>query len=139
MHVDSQGRVGRRRASQGESPWQVVAPICHAYWQLALDLLSQEIFSLQTPLGIYIRTRLLKGSTDAGSYFRGATAPLFLSNSDRLLRSLDDFLRHVDSDQGLLTYLRAFFQIWRDYGLMVLLTWQSEVGWESDWLISHPR
>jgi Reverse transcriptase (RNA-dependent DNA polymerase) len=98
--------------------------LCHAYWQLALDRICQEIFSIQTPLGIYTPTRLLQGSTNAGNYFyfQGATAPLFLSSSDlvnRLLQWLDDFLLHAATESGFLKALRAFFQICREYGLKV--------------------
>jgi hypothetical protein len=92
--------------------------LCHAYWQLALDRICQEIFSIQTPLGIYTPTRLLQGSTDAGNYFQGATAPLFLSSSDlvnRLLQWLDEFLLHAATENGLLKALRAFFQNCREY------------------------
>jgi hypothetical protein len=55
--------------------------LCHAYWQLALAVESQEIFSIQTPAGIYTPTRLIQGRTDTGNYFQGATQPLFLEQA----------------------------------------------------------
>jgi hypothetical protein len=36
-----------------------------AFWQIALDKDSQELFSIQTPLGIYTPTRMMQGSQDA--------------------------------------------------------------------------
>jgi hypothetical protein len=41
--------------------------LCHSYWQLALAVESQEIFSIQTPGGIYTPTRLIQGTPDAGN------------------------------------------------------------------------
>jgi hypothetical protein len=48
-----------------------------ASWQIALDKDSQELFSIQTPLGIYTPTRMMQGSQDASNYFHGAVSPLF--------------------------------------------------------------
>jgi hypothetical protein len=47
--------------------------VCHAHWQLTLVIESLEIFSNQTPVGIYTPNRLIQGSTDADNYFQGAT------------------------------------------------------------------
>lgn len=47
--------------------------MAHAYWQLPLSKDSQEILSIQTPLGVYSSNRMLQGSTDAGNHFQAVT------------------------------------------------------------------
>ena len=69
--------------------------LCHAYWQIALAIISQEYLSIQTPLGIFTPDRLIQGSTDAGNYFQGTTEPLFAQDPnliDKVLQWLDDFM-----------------------------------------------
>lgn len=96
--------------------------LCHAYWQLALAENSQEIFSIQTPMGIYTPTRLTQGSTDAGNYFQGTTEPLFNEVPllrDKSLQWLDDFMLHAKTEEELLGALKAFFGTCQKYGLKV--------------------
>jgi RNase H-like domain found in reverse transcriptase/Reverse transcriptase (RNA-dependent DNA polymerase) len=96
--------------------------LCHAYWQLALAVESQEIFSIQSPAGIYTPTRLFQGSTDAGNYFQRATQPLVLEQAalrHRLLQRLGGFLVHAQTEDELLQALHAFFTVCRTYGLKV--------------------
>ena len=49
----------------------------HAYWQLALDEESQEIHSIQTPIGVYTPTRILQGGTDSGNHYQAVTSEKF--------------------------------------------------------------
>jgi Reverse transcriptase (RNA-dependent DNA polymerase) len=96
--------------------------LCHAHWQLALAVELQEIFSIQTPAGIYTPTRLIQGRTDAGNYFQGAIQPLFLEQAalrHSLLQWLDDFLVHAKTEDELLQALRVLFTFCRTYGLKV--------------------
>lgn len=96
--------------------------LCHAYWQIALATESQEIFSIQTPLGIYTPTRLKQGSTDAGNYFQGTTEPLFSQEpilQSKFLQWLDDFMMHTKTEEELLEALRTFFGVCRRYGLKI--------------------
>lgn len=48
--------------------------MCHAYWQLPLGKLSQEVMTVQTPLGIFSPIRVLQCSTDAANHFQAATS-----------------------------------------------------------------
>jgi hypothetical protein len=96
--------------------------LCHTYWRLVVAVESQDIFSIQTPAGIYTLTRLIQGRTDAGNYSQGAKQPLCLEQAvlrHRLLRWLDDILVHAQTEDELLQALRAFFTVCRTYGLRV--------------------
>lgn len=77
----------------------------HAFWRLALHPDSQECMSIQTPLGVFTSTRVLKGSTDAGNHFLSATAQVFLELQERLAQWQDDFLLHAPTEAELLKSL----------------------------------
>lgn len=93
--------------------------MAHAYWQLPLAQDSQEMLSIQTPLGVYSSTRLLQGSTDAGNHFQAVTQELFQEKVPRLLQWLDDFLLHADSEQQLLDSVDQFLGICAEHGLKI--------------------
>lgn len=44
--------------------------LAHGYWQIAVVEESQEMMSIQTPLGIYSSCRLLEGHSDSGNNFQ---------------------------------------------------------------------
>jgi hypothetical protein len=53
--------------SNGDCSCRFVAKLDfpQAFWQIALAKESQELFSVQTPLGTFTPTRMLQGSQDA--------------------------------------------------------------------------
>lgn len=83
--------------------------LCHAYWQVPLHENSQEIMSIQIPLGVYAPTRILQGSTDAKNDFQSVTALAFTDMQANMLQRLADFLLHADNEQNLLSAIRCFF------------------------------
>jgi len=80
--------------------------MCHAYWQVPLHKDSQEVMSIQTPVGVYTSTRILQGSTDAGNHFQATTSNVFRELNEKLIQWLDDFLAHARDEADLLRVLR---------------------------------
>lgn len=93
--------------------------MAHAYWQLPLASDSQELLSIQTPLGVYSSNRLLQGSTDAGNYFQAVTQEAFHPLSQNLIQWLDDFLVHAVNEKDILQALQPFFAICKEYGFKI--------------------
>jgi len=91
--------------------------MCHAYWQIPLHPDSQEIMSIQTPLGVHTPTRILQGGTDAGNHFQSTISQVFAEMASHLLQWLDDFLMHAASETELLRRLGRFFEVCHDFGL----------------------
>jgi Reverse transcriptase (RNA-dependent DNA polymerase) len=89
------------------------------FWQIALDKDSQELFGIQTPLGIWTPTRMMQGFQDASNYFHGAVSPLFDELSTWLKCFLHDYLVHCRTQAELLRTLRQFFCICRRYRLKI--------------------
>jgi Reverse transcriptase (RNA-dependent DNA polymerase) len=90
-----------------------------AFWQIALGKDSQELFSIQTTLGIYKSTRMMQGFQDAFNYFHGAVSPLFDELSTWLECLLDDYHVHSRTEAELLRTLRQIFFICRRYRLKI--------------------
>lgn len=90
--------------------------MAHAYWQLPLAKESQELMSIQTPLGVYSSTRLLQGSTDAGNHFQAVTADAFAELSENMLHWIDDFMLHAPSEEQLLKKIKRFLELSRKAG-----------------------
>jgi Reverse transcriptase (RNA-dependent DNA polymerase) len=99
--------------SNGDSSCRFMAKLDfpQAFWQIALAKESQELFSVQTPLGTYTPTRMLQGSQDASNYFHGVVSPLFDELHSWLKSFLDDYLLHCRTEAELLRTLRQFFCI----------------------------
>jgi len=94
--------------------------MAHAYWQCPLATESQEMMSIQTPIGVYSPTRLLQGSTDAGNHYQAVTHAIFQEElSGRLLQWLDDFLLHAKNEGELLNSLEKYFAVCARYGLKI--------------------
>lgn len=93
--------------------------MCHAYWQIPLDKDSQEVISIQTPLGVFSPKRILQGSTDAGNHFQSVSANVFAELSGNMLQWLDDFLFHASSEEKLLKILERFFELCAEANLKV--------------------
>jgi RNase H-like domain found in reverse transcriptase/Reverse transcriptase (RNA-dependent DNA polymerase)/Integrase zinc binding domain/Integrase core domain/Aspartyl protease len=107
--------------SDGDSSCRVMAKLDfpQAFWQIPLARTSQELFSVQTPLGTYTPTRMLQGSQDASNYFHGVVSPLFDELHMWLKSFLDDYLLHCRTEAVLLRTLRQFFCICRRYRLKI--------------------
>lgn len=83
--------------------------MAHAYWQLPLAKESQEMLSIQNPLGVYSSTRALHGSTDGGNYYQSANA---LSDRVRkLFQWIDDLVLYSGDDAELLDNLLEFLKV----------------------------
>ena len=93
--------------------------MCHAYWQLLLHLLSREIMSIQTPIGVFSPTRILQGSTDSANHFQAATSLAFSELHNHMLQWLDDFLLHASTEEELLSHVRRFLEICNERGLKI--------------------
>lgn len=89
---------------------------CHGYWQLGLEENSQEIMSIQTPIGVYSPTRVLQGGTDSGNNFQMVTRAIFEKRVKRLLQWLDDFLLYATSGEELLEDIEQFLLLCSEYG-----------------------
>jgi Reverse transcriptase (RNA-dependent DNA polymerase) len=101
--------------SNGDSSCRLMAKLDfpQALLQIALAKESQELYSVQTPLGTYTPTRMLQGSQDASNYFHGVVSPLFDELHLSLTSFLDDYLLHCRTEAELLRMWRQFFCIWR--------------------------
>ena len=93
--------------------------MAHAYWQLPLSEDSQEILSIQTPLGVYSSNRVLQGSTDAGNHFQAVTQEKFTTLDDNKLQWMDDFLLHADSQHNLLDVFENFLKVCNHNGFKI--------------------
>jgi Reverse transcriptase (RNA-dependent DNA polymerase) len=107
--------------SEGDSSCRVMAKLDfpQAIGQIPLAGKSQELFSVQTPLGTYTPTRMLQGSQDASNYFHGVVSPLFDELHMWLKSYLDDYLLHGRTETELLRTLRQVFCICRRYRLNI--------------------
>lgn len=93
--------------------------MAHSYWQFPFAEESQEMLSIQTPLGIYSSRRLFQGSIDSGNHFQAVTQKAFQGRVDMLLQWIDDFLIHAESEQELLDSLQKFFTDCEEFGLKI--------------------
>ena len=88
-----------------------------AYWLLPLHPNPQECMSIQTPLGVFIPTRVLQDSTNAGNHFQSATAQVFMELQESLVQWKDDFLMHAESEERLLKLIQKFLELCARFGL----------------------
>jgi Reverse transcriptase (RNA-dependent DNA polymerase) len=91
--------------------------LSHGYWQLQLDESSQECQSFITPDGIFSPTRVLHGTRNAVCHMQSSLQGIFAPLRERLLAWLDDLLLHATHEEMLLTLLRDFFEICREFKL----------------------
>lgn len=92
---------------------------CNGYWQLGLHKDSEEMMSIQTPLGIYTPTRVLQGGTDSGNHFQAVTREKFEGKTNCLLQWLDDFLLHAKSELGLIDEIENFLEVCKENGFKI--------------------
>ena len=91
----------------------------HGYWQLPLSPESQEMLSIQTPLGVFSSRRLLQGGSDSGNHFHAVLSNIFDGRIDKLLQWIDDFLFHAENETELLDSIDQFLSICLEIGLKV--------------------
>ena len=73
--------------------------LAHGYWQVPLAKESQEMMSIQSPVGVYSSRRLLQGGTDAGNHFQAVLQDKFDGRVDKMLQWLDDFLFYASNEK----------------------------------------
>lgn len=92
--------------------------LAHGYWQLRLDKASQEMMSIQTPIGVYTPTRLLQGGSDSGNHFQAVLQDGF-STIKNILQWINDFLLHARTEGKLLGNIEEFLRICQTINLKV--------------------
>jgi hypothetical protein len=91
--------------------------LSQGYWQLSLDVDSQDCQSFITPDGVFTPTRVLHGTTNAVPHFQACVQGILGDLSENILAWLDDLLMYAMNEPALLKLLRLFFQLCRDYNL----------------------
>lgn len=93
--------------------------LAHGYWQIPLADESQEMMSIQTPLGVYSSRRLIQGGSDSGNHFQAVLGEKFEGHVTNLLQWLDDFLFFSKDETGLLNDVEAFLLVCEEINLKV--------------------
>jgi RNase H-like domain found in reverse transcriptase/Reverse transcriptase (RNA-dependent DNA polymerase) len=105
---------------------KVVGSTCFAtfdfssgYFQLPLHPDSQEFQFFICPDGIFSPTRVVQGNVNATAHFQYVFDNLLVRTAldSKLLRWLDDFLAHSDSESAHLVLLHDFFSVCAKHGL----------------------
>lgn len=91
----------------------------HGYRQLPLAKSSQEMLSIQTPLGVSSSKRLLQGGKDSGNHFQAVVSEKFEPHITKMNQWLDDFLLYASTKTELLDNIENFFIVCTDVGLKV--------------------
>ncbi len=92
--------------------------LCHAYLQMQVDSVSQELLTIMTHKGLYRYQRLPFGITSAPALFQRAMDQI-LSGLNGVQCYLDDLLITGKDDEDHLRNLNATLQRLKDYGLRV--------------------
>jgi len=95
------------------------ADLAHSYWQVPLSKESQEMMSIQTPIGVYSSKRLLQGGTDSGNHFQAVLQEKFDGRVKDFLQWIDDFLFYAKNEKELLDNLEAFFRVCLEVGIKI--------------------
>ena len=93
--------------------------LADGYWQVPLSEESQEMMSIQTPIGVYSSRRLLQGGTDSGSHFQAVLQHKFDGRVEKMLQWLDDFLFYATNESELLDNVESFLRICKKIRLKV--------------------
>lgn len=91
--------------------------LAHGYWQVPLAKESQEIMSIQTPIGVYSSRRILQGGTDAGNHFQAMLQEKFAEHVTKMLQWIDDFLFYASDESELLDNLESFCKVCSETGV----------------------
>lgn len=90
----------------------------HGYWQLLLDVMSQECQSFITPFGIYTPTRVIHGTTNAVTHLQSSMMNIIPENlRPFLLIWLDDILIHAPTVENLMQSIQSFFGLCAEYNI----------------------
>ena len=93
--------------------------LAHGYWQVPLSKESQEMMSIQTPIGVYSSRRLLQGGTDSGNHFQAVLQQKLDGRVEKYLQWIDDFLFYAKNENELLDSLEAFFAVCNEVGIKI--------------------
>lgn len=93
--------------------------LAHGYWKVPLATESQEMMSIQTPIGVYSSRRLLQGGTDSGSHFQAVLQDKFDGRVKKMLQWIDDFLFHARNEKELLEDIEVFLEVCHEIGLKI--------------------
>ena len=93
--------------------------LAHGYWQIPLSVESQEMMSIQTPIGVYSSRRLIQGGSDSGNHFQAVLGEKFQGRVKNLIQWLDDFLFFSKDEKGLLDDIQAFLKVCQEINLKV--------------------
>ena len=93
--------------------------LAHGYWQIPLAEESQEMMSIQTPIGVYSSRRLLQGGSDSGNHFQAVLGERFEGRVKNILQWLDDFLLYAKSEEDLLSEVESFLQVCEKINLKI--------------------
>ena len=93
--------------------------LAHGYWQIPLAEESQEMMSIQTPIGVYSSRRLVQGGSDSGNHFQAVLGEKFQCRVKNLIQWLDDFLFYSKDENSLLNDIQAFLQVCEEINLKV--------------------
>ncbi len=93
--------------------------LAHGYWQIPLAEESQEMMSIQTPIGVYSSRRLVQGGSDSGNHFQAVLGEKFQGRVNNLIQWLDDFLFFARDEEGLLNDIQAFLKVCQEINLKV--------------------
>ncbi len=93
--------------------------LAHGYWQVPLAKESQEMMSIQTPLGVYSSRRLLQGGSDSGNHFQAVLQHKFDGRVNNMIQWMDDFLFYAKDEDSLLQSIESFLQVCSEIGLKV--------------------
>ena len=86
------------------------------YWLFPVTPKCGELYSIQTPFGIFTPRRIVQGSKEAVRYFQaGMEEALSVSERSDLLIWIDDILTHSATCQGLLESLSHCFRCCRNH------------------------
>ena len=106
----------------------------HGYWQLLLDLLSQECQSFITPDGIFTPTRVMHGTTNAVTHLQSSLDAIIPDDlRDNILCWLDDILLHAATVEKLLESVQSFFNLCAEYNIKLhpakCILFTEEIRW----------
>ncbi|KAG3231289.1 hypothetical protein PI124_g23616 [Phytophthora idaei] len=88
------------------------------FWQFAMAVWCQEIYSILTEEGVITPTRVLMGGTNSVAYVQSTVQEMFSEVFDKgLLIWIDDLLGYEKSDEGLLILLKKVLTICAEKGL----------------------
>lgn len=91
----------------------------HGYWQVPLSPESQEMMSIQTPIGVYSSKRILQGGSDYGNHFQAVLQEKFEGQVVGMIQWMDDFLLFSKKENTLLNNVEGFSKVRQDIGLKI--------------------